>query len=111
MSNRKSFEKCTLLAHLALLLAGCSIGSKFQPPTPTPMPSGMVDVGGYSLYYECSGQGSPTVILENGGGGVMSDWAGVFDGIKNTTRVCTYDWANLGRSDSVSGTRTLYDMT
>jgi pimeloyl-ACP methyl ester carboxylesterase len=111
MSTRKSLLKCTLLAIPALLLTGCSISLKSPPPTPTPMPSGMVDVGGYSLYYECSGQGSPTVIMENGGGGAMSDWADVFDGIKNTTKVCMYDRANLGRSDSVSGTRTLYDMT
>jgi hypothetical protein len=68
MSTRKSLEKSTLLAPLSLLLAGCSIGSIFPSPTPTPLPSGMVDVGGYSLYYECSGQGSPTVILESGGG-------------------------------------------
>ena len=111
MSTRKSLGKCILSATLSLLLAGCSMGSIFQPPTPTPMPSGMVDVGGYSLYYKCSGQGSSTVILENGGGGVMSDWDDVFDGIKNTTQVCMYDRVNLGRSDSVSGTRTLYDMT
>jgi pimeloyl-ACP methyl ester carboxylesterase len=75
------------------------------------MPSGMVDVGGYSLYYECSGQGSPTVILESGGGGVSSYWADVVNGIKDITRVCMYDRANLGRSDRVSGTRTFYDMT
>jgi pimeloyl-ACP methyl ester carboxylesterase len=96
---------------LALILTGCSACLISLPPTPTPMPSGMVDIGGYSLYYECSGQGSPTAILENGGGGVMSDWADVFDGIKNTTRVCMYDRANLGRSDSVSGKRTLHDIT
>lgn len=82
-----------------------------QPPTPTPMPSGKLDVGGHALYYECAGQGSPTVILESGGGGDSSYWADVFNGIKGTTRACMYDRANTGRSDSVSGTRTLEDMT
>ncbi len=110
-------RQISILLHLFLLLAlsACGIIKTSPSPMPspivTPMPSGMVDVGGYELYYECSGQGSPTVILENGGGGVMSDWANVSDGIKNTIRVCMYDRANLGRSDSVSGTRTLYDMT
>lgn len=115
MATRKSWIQSILPAILALPLTGCAIGPNFQTPTqtpsPTPMPSGKVNVDGYSLYYECSGQGNPTVILENGGGGVMSDWAAVFDGLKNTTRVCMYDRANLGRSDSVSGPRTLHDMT
>ena len=30
--------------------------------------SGLVDIGGRSLYLECRGQGSPTVILESGAG-------------------------------------------
>ena len=111
MSTRKSLEKCTLLAILSLLLAGCSIGSIFQPPTPTPVPSGLVDVGGHKLYYSCAGQGSPTVILESGGGADSSYWAMVMAGIMGTTRVCAYDRANTGRSDSVSGTRTFHDMT
>lgn len=75
------------------------------------MPSGMVDVGGYALYYECSGQGSPTVILEAGSGTDSSCWAAVVAALESTTRVCTYDRANLGRSDQVPGTRTFHDMT
>jgi pimeloyl-ACP methyl ester carboxylesterase len=71
----------------------------------------MVEVGGYELYYECSGQGSPTVILEAGGGVDSSYWADVFDGVKGTTRVCKYDRANLGRSDKVPGPRTFHDTT
>jgi pimeloyl-ACP methyl ester carboxylesterase len=71
----------------------------------------MVDVGGYTLYYKCSGQGSPTVILESGGGADSSYWGVVFEGVKGTARVCMYDRANLGRSDKVSGPRTFHDMT
>ena len=41
MSTRKSLEKFTLLAILALLLANCSTRSKSQPPTPTSKPSGL----------------------------------------------------------------------
>jgi len=42
--------------------------SSSQGPTPTPMPSGMVDIGGRKLFFECTGQGSPTVVLEAGEG-------------------------------------------
>jgi len=96
---------------LASLLASCSTVSKPQPPTPTPKPSGMVEVGGYELYYECSGQGTPTVILESGSGGDSTAWTAVINGIQGTTRICAYDRANLGRSDKVPGPRTYHDMT
>jgi len=96
---------------LALILTGCSVFSTPQPPTPTPMPFGMIDIGRYELYYECSGQGSPTVILESGGGADSSYWAAVIEAIEDTTRVCTYDRVNLGRSDSIPGPRTFQDMT
>jgi pimeloyl-ACP methyl ester carboxylesterase len=98
----QSLVLCVIV--LASLSAGCSTFS-------TSLPSGKVDVGGYELYYECSGQGSPTVILESGGGNDSSYWADVFDGVKGTTRVCKYDRANLGRSDKVPGPRTFHDTT
>ena len=100
-----------LLIVLALSACGITKPSPSPTPTPTPMPSGKVDVGGHELYYQCSGQGSPTVILESGGDVDSSYWAAVFNSIKRLTRVCMYDRANLGRSDKVPGTRTFYDMT
>ena len=93
---------------LTLLLTACSAPTS-QPLTPTPMQSGMVDVGGYELFYQCSGQGSPTVILEAGMGSESSYWARVIAGIAGTTRVCAYDRANLGRSDEARTPRTLRD--
>jgi pimeloyl-ACP methyl ester carboxylesterase len=80
-------------------------------PIPTPLLSGMVDVGGYDLFYMCRGEGSPTVILEAGGGGDSRSWAKVMNGVEGTTRVCAYDRANLGRSDKAPKPRTMEDMT
>ena len=34
----------------------------------TPVSEGNIDVGGYKLLYQCFGQGTPTVIIEAGGG-------------------------------------------
>ena len=31
-----------------------------------PMPGKLVDVGGYKMHIDCTGQGSPTVILDSG---------------------------------------------
>jgi len=71
----------------------------------------MVDVGGYELFYQCSGQGSPTVILEAGAGGNSTSWSQVMGGVEGTTRVCAYDRANLGRSDKAPKPRTFKNMT
>ena len=41
-----------------------------QPATPGTEPdfAGLVDIGGRKIYLECSGQGSPTVVLVAGSG-------------------------------------------
>jgi len=64
--------------------------------------SGRVDIGGRSLYLECRGSGSPTVILENGYRGSARYWIEdyiqpgaprtmVLPGVASFTRVCAYD--------------------
>src|SRR6201993_5008267 len=64
--------------------------------------SGLVDIGGRSLYLECRGQGSPTVILESGAGGGADVWSSdlekpagvrtmVLPSVAAFTRVCAYD--------------------
>lgn len=59
----------------------------------------MVDVGGYRLHLNCTGQGSPTVILESGLGSPALQWALVQQKLEMTTRVCSYDRAGVGWSD------------
>ena len=59
----------------------------------------MVDVGGRNLYLECTGTGSPTVILQAGLGGASSTWARIAPEVAASTRVCAYDRAGHGRSD------------
>ena len=69
-----------------------------------------VDIGGRSLYIECRGEGSPTIVLEAGMGGGVSSWAPVIDGLATTTRTCAYDRAGRGRSDP-RGPHTVADAT
>jgi pimeloyl-ACP methyl ester carboxylesterase len=57
------------------------------------------DVGGHSLYLDCRGSGSPTVVLEAGSGSDSATWTAVHDAIAATTRTCAYDRAGRGRSD------------
>jgi hypothetical protein len=39
-----------------------------------PAPGQLVDVGGYKMHINCTGQGSPTVILEAGWGEFSVNW-------------------------------------
>jgi pimeloyl-ACP methyl ester carboxylesterase len=63
----------------------------------------LVDVGGRTLYLECVGSGSPTVILEAGFGGSSIDWRDVQPQLGRTTRTCAYDRAGLGSSVAMPG--------
>jgi pimeloyl-ACP methyl ester carboxylesterase len=65
-----------------------------------PPPGRLVDVGGHRLHIWCSGSGAPAVILESGLGGGTSDWGFVQPEVARFTRVCSYDRAGAGYSDS-----------
>jgi pimeloyl-ACP methyl ester carboxylesterase len=60
----------------------------------------LVDVGGYRLHIYCIGEGSPTVILDAAADMMSSDWAWIQPEIAKHTRVCSYDRAGMGWSDS-----------
>ena len=62
-----------------------------------------VDIGGRSLFIDCAGTGSPTVILEHGLGMHGFDWKPVQDAIDDTTRVCYTSRAGMGFSDPAPG--------
>jgi pimeloyl-ACP methyl ester carboxylesterase len=65
-----------------------------------PPPGEMVDVGGYSLHIDCAGQGEPTVVLDAGSGEMSADWVLVRREVSGTTRVCAYDRAGTGWSET-----------
>ena len=67
-----------------------------------------IDVGGRSVYLDCRGEGSPTVVLESGMGGGAGSWGTVLDEMAATTRTCAYDRPGLGSSDP-RGRHTLAD--
>jgi pimeloyl-ACP methyl ester carboxylesterase len=59
----------------------------------------LYDVGDYSLRLNCTGEGSPTVILETGAGTSGLTWIYVQEEIEKSTRVCSYDRAGIGWSE------------
>lgn len=92
--------------------------------------AGLIDIGGRSLYLECRGTGSPTVILEAGYGNSGDIWSehpepGVprtmaLPGVATFTHVCAYDRPGTGlapasderpsRSDPIAQPRTAPDV-
>src|SRR5215469_11913056 len=65
-----------------------------------------VDIGGRTLNLYCSGQGTPTVILETGGNSPGYEWLVPQSKMASFTRVCWYDRAGVGWSDPPSSPRT-----
>ncbi len=65
-----------------------------------PMPGQLVDIGGYKMHIDCTGQGSPTVILDAGMGDSFISWHKVQPEIAKFTRVCSYDRPGIGYSET-----------
>ena len=71
-------------------------------PPPYPAPGRLVDVGGWKLHLNCTGEthaSQPTVILEAGLGDFSVEWSLVQPGVARFARVCSYDRAGDGWSD------------
>jgi pimeloyl-ACP methyl ester carboxylesterase len=79
-----------------------------------PPPGNLIDVGGFKMHIYCQGQGSPTVILESMSGGVSAQWGWVQPEVQKETKVCIYDRAGFGWSESdpepLSLTRTVRNL-
>jgi pimeloyl-ACP methyl ester carboxylesterase len=64
-----------------------------------PLPGERYDIGGYSLHLNCSGKGTPIVIMDVGLGDDSSDWQSLFEQSSEITRTCIYDRPGYGWSD------------
>ena len=93
---------CLLLVVVCLALTGAfyeMIGRR-RDTRRFPERGHLVQVGSIRMNIDCSGQGSPTVILESGSGGPSVDWLMVQPEVSKFARVCSYDRAGYGWSDS-----------
>lgn len=65
-----------------------------------------IQTGRVALNMDCTGTGSPTVILDSGLGVPANGWILVQPEVAKFTRVCSYDRAGYGWSGESSGPRT-----
>lgn len=63
-------------------------------------PGKIVDIGTHRLYINCIGSGSPTVLIDSGIGGFSLEWHTVQNEIAKYNRVCAYDRAGYGFSET-----------
>jgi pimeloyl-ACP methyl ester carboxylesterase len=76
--------------------------SGFADPPP---PGRLIEVDGYRLHLNCTGTGTPTVILEEGAGGGSLNWTWIQRKVAETTRVCSYDRPGHAWSSSIETPR------
>src|SRR5919109_412897 len=92
----------SLVLIIGLLLVGAIYESLAEASDTTtyPPPGQLVNVGGHRLHINCTGSGSPTVVIEAGLGDWSTGWDFVQRGVAKTTQVCTYDRAGWGWSEA-----------
>src|SRR4051812_27485445 len=79
-----------------LALAGCGGDGGPKPVKAAGFPGYVVEADAHKVYFDCRGEGSPTVVFLSGWGVEASTWASVFDGSSQVTRSCEYDRYGLG---------------
>jgi pimeloyl-ACP methyl ester carboxylesterase len=94
-----------LLYPVLAVLAVVSVGSGYQTVREAadanayPRSGQLIDVGGHRLHLNCTGTGSPTVVLQPGGGDFSSVEAWIAPAVAAHTRVCVYDRPGRGWSE------------
>jgi pimeloyl-ACP methyl ester carboxylesterase len=68
-----------------------------------PPPGKLYAMGDRQSHLYCTGEGSPTVILEGGAGSPSTTWFMVQEKVAEFTRVCSYDRPGFGWSEPASG--------
>src|ERR1041384_6815725 len=98
---------------LLSLHAGKVWAQNESTPPPFPPPGRLVDVGGWRLHLNCTGEArasQPTVILEAGKGDFSVEWSLVQPGVAKFARVCSYDRAGDGWSELGPYPRTFHQI-
>jgi pimeloyl-ACP methyl ester carboxylesterase len=95
----KLIQSCLSVVPLLLLFqTSVSIASSERDRN-MHIPGRLVDIGTHRLHIQCTGKGSPAVIIESGLGGFSLEWEVIQNNLSDNVRVCTYDRAGYGWSE------------
>jgi pimeloyl-ACP methyl ester carboxylesterase len=104
-SQLHSRSRFWLLYPVLAVLAVAAVGGGYETirehadSNAYPMTGQLIDVGRHRLHLNCTGSGSPTVVLQPGGGDISSAMAWIAPAVAAHTRVCVYDRPGRGWSD------------
>jgi pimeloyl-ACP methyl ester carboxylesterase len=68
-----------------------------------PAPGKLVDIGTHRMHIHCSGEGSPTLLLESGASTGVTLWQAIQPPLSAVTRTCSYDRSGLVWSERRKG--------
>ena len=107
----RSRSRWLLIYPVVAVMALASVGAGYETvrehldDSAYPMAGQLIDVGGHRLHLQCTGSGSPTVVLQPGGGDMSSAMGWIAPAVAAHTRVCVYDSAGRGWSDQSEATQ------
>lgn len=100
-------------AVLGLVAVGGAYETVAEATTSNPAPSTgrTYTVAGHSLYLNCTGSGSPTVVLFNGHMERTPSWGWIQPDVARETRVCAFDRAGQGWSGEGVGAQDAHELS
>lgn len=105
ITERVVLSLVTLLAVVAAASTTYNVVAHDMFVARHPAPGQIYVVHGYKMHLWCTGEGSPTIVLESGAGDDSLVWGKVKPGLSKTTRICSYDRAGTGWSEPQPGPR------
>ena len=88
------------ITFFAFAAVNASDDEPFRPP------GRFVNIGFQTMYIDCMGNKSPTILIDVGIAGSSASWYKIAQTLSNDVRVCLYDRAGYGWSDPGRGERT-----
>jgi pimeloyl-ACP methyl ester carboxylesterase len=92
-------NKLALVLLAALCLSACASSRIADYPAP----GKLVDIGTHRMHIHCTGQGSPTILLESGAATGVTTWQAIQPSLSAMARTCSYDRSGLVWSDKRDG--------
>ena len=112
-----NWSRRALLYPASVVLGLVAVGGAYETvaaaasSNPPPSTGRTYTVAGHSLYLNCVGSGSPTVILFNGYQERTPSWAWVQPEVARETRVCAFDRAGQGWSGEGVGSQDAHELS
>lgn len=97
-------------AFFLLIIIACSITINVNAKDKS-YPGELINIGTHHLHINCTGQGSPTVVIDSGLGGFSLEWHQIQNNLSKHVRICSYDRAGYGWSELGPRPRTTARIT